>query len=103
MNKLWLFIPCAFLMTGCTTVTDFRGPSGVVAYNIECENLNACYQTAGNFCPNGYEILNTATTILYRSNFAVECTPGAEQQAIYDAYREKKAKKTAEYRLYQGS
>ncbi len=47
---------------GCVRVQEFRGPNGNPAYSMDCGNdLNACYQKAGEVCVTGYNIIDRST------------------------------------------
>ena len=71
------------VLTGCAVeLTPFRGPNGRVAYAMDCSDLGieACYQKAGEVCPNGYDILgqsdNVASTgkfLVSHARLAIEC------------------------------
>lgn len=53
-----------FLVVGCAEIepVHFMGPNGGDAYSMRCSGLGrtleACYQTAGQVCPNGYDIVS---------------------------------------------
>ena len=80
---LLLMFPVVF--QGCVRVQEFRGPNGRPAYSMSCGNrLDACYQKAGEVCPNGYDILDRASgtvAVPYgraiiaapQHNLAIEC------------------------------
>lgn len=47
---------------GCVRTQEFRGPNGNPAYSMNCgNNLNRCYQKAGEVCPSGYTIIDRST------------------------------------------
>jgi len=75
-----------FVLGGCgITPTKFNGPNGRTAYSMRCgNNLDACYEKAGELCPDGYDIIDRASgtvAIPYgkafiaapRHNLAIEC------------------------------
>jgi hypothetical protein len=49
------------LITGCATSKQIVGPNGVAAHSIRCGAAvaDACYEKAGEVCPNGYTVLNS--------------------------------------------
>jgi len=57
----------AFGVTGCMSIepTSFKGPSGKQGYSMRCSGmgrtLDACYQKAGEVCPNGYNIVDRSS------------------------------------------
>ena len=51
-----------FVLAGCVSTQEFKGPNGRTAYSMDCGNdLNACYHKAGEVCPTGYTILDRAS------------------------------------------
>jgi hypothetical protein len=55
--KAALPLTACVLMTACASTSDsFKGPNGHPAYVVRCGSavLDACYQKAGELCPNGY-------------------------------------------------
>ena len=51
-----------FVLEGCVSTQEFKGPNGRTAYSMSCGNrLGACYQKGGEVCPNGYDILDRAS------------------------------------------
>ena len=60
MKILALFLAGA-LLSACATSKQIIGPSGAPAYAIKCgaAALSACYEKAGETCPNGYNILTS--------------------------------------------
>ena len=73
-------------LSACAAVepVPFTGPSGGKAYSMRCSGmgrtLDACYQKAGEVCPNGYTIVDRRSSVVasggvaapdYR--LAVEC------------------------------
>jgi len=73
------------LTQGCVRTQEFRGPSGRLAYSMQCgANINRCYEKAGEVCPTGYTIIDRSTgtgAALYRGtlvaapqqSLAIEC------------------------------
>lgn len=67
--KVLLAVGIVLVLTACTTMDiepqKFRGPSGNDAYSMRCSGmgrtLDACYQKAGELCPNGYTIIDRAS------------------------------------------
>ena len=66
---LWIIIGC-LLFPGCASVepVKFKGPNGKVAYSMRCSGmgrtLEACYQKAGEVCPDGYTIVDRSSGIV---------------------------------------
>jgi len=60
MKIILLFFAVAFL-AACATSKQINGPNGTPAYAIRCGAavLSACYEKAGEICPNGYNILTS--------------------------------------------
>jgi hypothetical protein len=58
------FLTCAlvaFAVAGCTRVTQISGPDGKPAYSLNCgANRAGCLQKAGEMCPAGYTVLDSA-------------------------------------------
>ena len=49
-------------LQGCVSTQEFKGPNGNPAYSMNCGNdLNRCYQKAGEVCPAGYNIIDRST------------------------------------------
>jgi hypothetical protein len=87
------------VLTACATAKQIVGPSGTPAYSIRCGAAvaDACYEKAGEVCPNGYTVLNsqgsrylgqigsasvagsygsaTSTPIITPNTLLVECKP----------------------------
>jgi hypothetical protein len=78
------------LLTSCASIEQkqFVGPNGKTAYSMRCSGmgrtLDACYQKAGEICPNGYTIIgqesgtvavpvNGSIMAAPKHNFAIEC------------------------------
>lgn len=59
--KLFLLFLISALLSACATSTQIVGPSGSPAHAIKCgaAALSACYQKAGEVCPDGYNILTS--------------------------------------------
>lgn len=83
-----LIVIMAVLMVGCASIvpSQFVGPNGKTAYSMECGGqLDACYKKAGELCPSGYLIVNSASgtvgvplanggvLIAPTHNIAIEC------------------------------
>ena len=81
-------VSCAmflFVLEGCVRTQEFKGPNGRTAYSMSCGNrLGACYERAGEVCPNGYDILDRASGTVaapfrggmvatQQHNLAIEC------------------------------
>lgn len=78
------------LLLACAAITpkQFIGPNGNIAYSMRCSGmgrtLDACYQKAGEVCPNGYTIIDRASGMVAvpvngsimaapQHNLAIEC------------------------------
>lgn len=50
-----------FVLAGCATSKQIVGPNGTPAHSIRCgaAAVDACYEKAGEVCPNGYSVLNS--------------------------------------------
>lgn len=54
-------------LAGCMSIdpVSFKGPSGKQAFSMKCSGmgrtLDACYQKAGEVCPNGYSIVDRSS------------------------------------------
>jgi hypothetical protein len=86
-----LIVIMVVLMTGCASIepSQFVGPNGKTAYSMDCSGmgrtLDACYKKAGEICPSGYLIVNSASgtvgvplanggvLIAPQHNLAIEC------------------------------
>lgn len=71
-----------FLLSACAAITpkQFIGPSGKTAYSMRCSGmgrtLDACYQKAGEVCPNGYTIIDRASgTVAVPVNGSIMAAP----------------------------
>jgi hypothetical protein len=85
MKGIPILIVVLLLAQGCVRTQEFRGPSGRLAYSMQCGNsINRCYEKAGEICPNGYTIIDRSTgtgAALYRGiamatpqqSLAIEC------------------------------
>ena len=50
------------MLSGCLTVTEVTGPSGKIAYALDCgSDAAGCYKKAGEICPKGYNVAQQAT------------------------------------------
>lgn len=51
-----------FILAGCATSTEIRGPNGQIAHLIECPGaaltMGTCYEKANDLCPSGYNVLD---------------------------------------------
>jgi len=78
------------LLVSCASIEpkEFKGPNGRTAYSMRCSGmgrtLDDCYKTAGEVCPNGYDIIDRASgtvAVPFRGgivaapqhNLAIEC------------------------------
>ena len=54
------------LLSGCVQVREIKGPDGKAALALKCGDATACYQKAGELCPNGYDFVdkNNANVIV---------------------------------------
>ena len=88
--KIIVTILVAMLISSCAAIEpkQFVGPNGRMAYSMQCSGmgrtLDACYQKAGEVCPNGYTIIDRATATVAvpingsimavpQHNLAIEC------------------------------
>lgn len=89
--KVLIAVGITLVLAACATIEPqkFRGPSGNDAYSMRCSGmgrtLDACYQKAGELCPNGYTIIDrTSGTVAVpatgggviaapQHNLAIEC------------------------------
>lgn len=89
MRSSAIFLIC-FLIGGCMSISpqQFSGPNGKTAYSMRCSGMgrtmDACFKTAGELCPNGYDIIDRSSgtvAMMYKGTlmaapkeqFAVEC------------------------------
>ena len=62
-----LLILSALVASGCASIqpAQFVGPGGNTAYAMNCSGmgrtLEACFQMAGEVCPEGYTVVNQST------------------------------------------
>lgn len=85
-----LYVAFPLLLAGCMAIDphQFVGPNGNTAYSMRCSGmgrtLEACYDKAGELCPNGYTIvdsssgtvgvpMNGGTMMALKRNLAIEC------------------------------
>jgi len=78
------------LFAGCASIepSRFIGPNGRAAYSMKCSGLgrtlDACYQKAGELCPQGYRVVDRSSGLVVipvngsimaapREHLAVEC------------------------------
>jgi hypothetical protein len=59
--RLSLGIVGLALLAGCVQVHEVKGPDGKPALALKCGDATACYQKAGELCPNGYDFVNSST------------------------------------------
>lgn len=57
------------LLAGCAVQPKpFNGPGGKPAYSMNCSGsgrtLTACYEKAGELCPNGYNVIGQSTGVV---------------------------------------
>ena len=58
------------LLTGCASVSpeQFVGPNGNTAYSMRCSGmgrtLDDCYKKAEKLCPDGYTVIDAASSII---------------------------------------
>ena len=79
--KISAIILIAILLASCAAIEpkQFVGPNGKTAYSMRCSGLgrtlDACYQKAGEVCPNGYTIVDRASgTVAVPVNGSVMAT-----------------------------
>ena len=46
------------LLSGCVQAHDVRGPDVKTARALKCGDATACYQKAGELCPDGYDFVD---------------------------------------------
>ena len=80
---LALFV--CFSLIGCMAIEPiaFKGPSGKNAYSMKCSGMGrtiqACYQKAGEVCPNGYNIIeNSSSSLAYMNQGTLMMVPQKE-------------------------
>lgn len=55
---------CLLALAGCTEVTRFKAADGGDIYHADCDNpvrLQSCRAALESTCPNGYDLVGTAT------------------------------------------
>lgn len=68
--KTILIVLISVFLSSCATIEpkQFIGPNGKTAYSMRCSGmgrtLDACYQKAGEVCPNGYTIIDRTSGIV---------------------------------------
>ncbi len=89
MTRIAIAVACA-TVAACASIDpkSFSGPNGKPAYSMRCSGmgrtLDACYQKAGEVCPNGYNIIDRSSgtidvptssgmLIAPKESLAVEC------------------------------
>ncbi len=87
---VWL-IPLLVLLSACASIEPvaFKGPAGKPAYSMQCSGmgrtLEDCYQKAGELCPDGYTVVDRASSVVGlpvrggmliapQHSLAIECT-----------------------------
>jgi hypothetical protein len=70
------------ILCSCAAIEpkQFVGPNGKTAYSMRCSGmgrtLDACYQKAGEVCPNGYTIIDRASgTVAIPINGSIMAAP----------------------------
>lgn len=88
------FIPLLLCLSACASITpvEFKGPNGNPAFSMRCSGmgrtLEDCYQKAGELCPNGYTVVDRASSVIGvpvrggmlmapQHSLAVECSTGS--------------------------
>jgi hypothetical protein len=88
MRNLLSLIAVSFGLMGCMSIspTSFKGPSGKQAYSMMCSGMgrtmDACYQKAGEVCPNGYNIMDRSSGTVGFMNQGTLMMAPREQLAI---------------------
>ncbi len=65
-----LVLLLAVPLASCASITpqELRGPNGKPAYAMKCSGLGRtledCYKKAGEICPNGYTIVDRASSVI---------------------------------------
>lgn len=61
--KTLVTVVLAMALVGCgATAKKIVAPSGKTGYSLNCgNNIDNCYEKAGELCPNGYTMLNQTT------------------------------------------
>lgn len=90
MQKSLVVVTGLLVCWGCASIQPIpvKGPNGRDGYTMKCSGagrtLEACYQKAGEVCPNGYSIVTQdAQTVAFssggnfyaapRRNLTIEC------------------------------
>ncbi len=88
MHKFLALLAVSSGLIGCMSIspTSFKGPSGKQAYSMKCSGMgrtmDACYQKAGEVCPNGYNILDRSSGTVGFMNQGTLMMAPREQLAI---------------------
>ena len=55
----YIYLVSLFVLVGCASAKQVRGPNGENAYEIQCGNAvkNKCALKAADVCPHGYRML----------------------------------------------
>lgn len=77
-----LIIIAVVVLASCASIEpkQFIGPNGNAAYSMRCSGmgrtLDACYQKAGEVCPDGYTITDRASgTVAVPVNGSIMAAP----------------------------
>jgi hypothetical protein len=80
--KIIVTVLITMLLSSCAAIEpkQFVGPNGKTAYSMRCSGmgrtLDACYQKAGEVCPNGYTIIDRASgTVAVPVNHSIMAVP----------------------------
>jgi hypothetical protein len=68
VTKKVVFLVVILASAGCSHhAARVVSPDGDPAYALRCSTMSACYEAAGDNCPNGYERLDQMTSRETRS------------------------------------
>lgn len=87
--KMLIPMLVASLLGGCGTIDPkiMAGPNAKPAYSMQCSGmgrtLEACYEKAGELCPNGYSVLDKPSRTVGVTNPASGQFILAEQQSLF--------------------
>jgi hypothetical protein len=88
MRNLLSLLAVSFGLIGCMSIspTSFKGPNGKQAYSMMCSGMgrtmDACYQKAGEVCPNGYNVMDRSSGTVGFMNQGTLMMAPREQLAI---------------------